>query len=392
MVLLASCIFLSNIGCLVAVGEADLGLEENEKDNRASGKCKWGYGLTGTNDGPDTWPKNCSPYCNGTSQSPVNIETKKAVEEDVGMIKLFHYDKMLWGNIQNNGKTLGFTPRSPNPYYYNPESINPSPPDLPPPYIEGGRLPMGERFEFHSFHWHWGSDPKKGSEHTINGKSYPLELHLVHVNTKYKDDLNKALSKKDGLAVLGVLYELVDEDDHTPSESTLDRILEQWKYSNNDEGCLEKARTKLNLRDMLPVDLWKYYYYNGSLTTPMCNEAVLWTVFWPGTLNVTKANLKDFNIARTNCTLGQQRYELTNNFRPTQPLNGRKIYTNKAPDCCVRKTVGGIDYVVEGVSKTKSDSKCMNNCIFTPIEKVAGPKNCFMAGNEPVESCEKPKP
>jgi len=387
MVLLASCIFLSNIGCLVAVGQADLGLEENKKGNRASDKCKWGYVL---DDGPDTWPKNCSPYCNGTSQSPINIETKNAVEEDVGMIKLFHYDKMIWGNIQNNGKTLGFTPYSP-PYFHNPESINPFPDHPPlPPYIEGGRLPKGERFEFHSFHWHWGSDPSKGSEHTINGKPYPLALHLVHVNMKYKDDLNKALSKKDGLAVLGVLYELVKEDDHTPSESSLDMLLKDWKY-HDPVGCNKPGRTnEFKLRDMLPLDLWKYYYYNGSLTTPTCNEAVLWTVF-PHTLNVTQANLDEFNSAIVNCSSEFNR-PLTNNFRPPQPLNGRKVYTNKVPDCCVRKTVGSIDYVVEGVSDGKSDPKCLNNCIFTPIKKVAGPKNCFMAGSQPVGSCEKPKP
>ena len=63
------------------------------------------------------------------------------------------------------------------------------------------------RYEFAQFHWHVGSVSTQGSEHTIDGKEYPAELHFVHFNKKY-GDIGTAVSKSDGLAVLGFFYEV----------------------------------------------------------------------------------------------------------------------------------------------------------------------------------------
>ena len=40
--------------------------------------------------------------------------------------------------------------------------------------ISGGGLP--ESFLFEQFHLHWGESNANGSEHTVNGKSYPAEV------------------------------------------------------------------------------------------------------------------------------------------------------------------------------------------------------------------------
>jgi carbonic anhydrase len=60
----------------------------------------------------------------------------------------------------------------------------------------GGGLPG--TFLLDQMHFHWGS------EHTINGRRYGLELHLVHHDNRYPS-LKEAAGAKRGLAVLGVL-------------------------------------------------------------------------------------------------------------------------------------------------------------------------------------------
>jgi carbonic anhydrase len=50
----------------------------------------------------------------------------------------------------------------------------------------------GLRFDLLQFHFH------SSSEHTLNGKSYPLEVHFVHANTQ-----TPGVTK---LAVWGILF------------------------------------------------------------------------------------------------------------------------------------------------------------------------------------------
>lgn len=53
---------------------------------------------------------------------------------------------------------------------------------------------------------------------------YPLELHIVYFNTKY-DNVDKAISEADGLAVMAVLFEISEEGD--PFLSTLTTKIEE---------------------------------------------------------------------------------------------------------------------------------------------------------------------
>ena len=50
-------------------------------------------------------------------------------------------------------------------------------------------------------------EDSQGSEHTIDGKKYPMEVHLVHWNKKY-GTVEEAMKHPDGLAVIGFMYEV----------------------------------------------------------------------------------------------------------------------------------------------------------------------------------------
>ena len=63
-----------------------------------------------------------------------------------------------------------------------------------------------------------------------------------------------------------------------------------------------------------------YYFYEGSLTTPDCDEIVQWFVF-KHTIEVPQAYLDDLR----NIEMDGDGNLLTFNFRDTQNLNNRQV-------------------------------------------------------------------
>ncbi|XP_038670035.1 carbonic anhydrase 4-like isoform X2 [Scyliorhinus canicula] len=178
--------------------------------------------------------------------------------------------------------------------------------------IKGGNLP--NTYKAVQFHFHWGTDSHPGSEHTIDGEQYPMELHIVHQNEKYTS-FSEALNYDDGLAVLGFLFEESSE-----KNSKITDFIDMLKYVPypGNKTWLEPFPLSKIIPD---EELHKYYRYRGSLTTPTCNQVVIWTVF-EETIPISKSQLNAFS---ENLYFSDSKH-MKLNFRPVQNLNDRAVY------------------------------------------------------------------
>jgi carbonic anhydrase len=255
----------------------------------------WGYhNNAGT--GPDQW-KNDFPDCGGAMQSPINVVTKYAVSDR--NLEPFNFSDYLVTDdvhlkLENVGGHTAEVVLSGNPVY-----------------LDQGGLPA--RYILEQFHFHWGFNDSRGSEHSIDGKFAPLEVHFVHRQERFPS-LSAAASKPFGLAVIAFLFKVGKAN---PKYGVLIENLAKIPNAN-DEAELESFQ----IVDLLP-QTFDYYRYQGSLTTPPCSESVIWTLA-AEPIEISIEQLEQFRSLRD-----ENQDQLVDDFRPIQKLNHRTVRTNK---------------------------------------------------------------
>lgn len=254
----------------------------------------WGYRQV---DGPESWRAHF-PTCGGAQQSPVALVTSTALTNATfEPFKFVNYD-LVPGNtfVMNTGHGVEVR-----------QACGAS--------VAGGNLTG--TYTFAQFHFHWGANDTSGSEHTVDGAAFPAELHLVHYREEHRS-LGKAIHQVRGVAVLSVLLRLAPDDNPLlqPIVSSLADI--------THPGNITTAPSPLPLNDVLPDNVDDFYRYEGSLTTPGCNEVVVWTVFREP-VSVSARQLQAFRRL-----VAADGTPLQDNFRPTQPLHGRHVYRSWA--------------------------------------------------------------
>ena len=83
--------------------------------------------------------------------------------------------------------------------------------------LSGG--PLASDYQIVQLHFHWGADDTQGSEHTLDGSSFPMEMHIVH--KKVGED--NFLEVEGGLAVTGFFFE-VDASDNAAIEPLVEAL------------------------------------------------------------------------------------------------------------------------------------------------------------------------
>ncbi|XP_021764927.1 alpha carbonic anhydrase 1, chloroplastic-like [Chenopodium quinoa] len=153
----------------------------------------------------------------------------------------------------------------------------------------------GETYKLKQMHWH------TPSEHRLNGVQYAAELHQVYV------------AADGSRSVVGILFEYGKPDPVlTMLKPQLDELAKEPCQDHERIVAIPRFDSRFLRRRPR-----KYYRYPGSLTTPPCDENVIWNV-----ITKVKSISKD-QVEALKAPLCEA--NKIKNARPAQPLNGRRV-------------------------------------------------------------------
>lgn len=231
-----------------------------------------------------TLDKKFAACSDGKQQSPIDINTRTAKKSKAKLQFDYHMTSPVSltedaaemvkvsggsGMRSDNGHTVQFT-------FVHPDK-------------EESIIFNGEKYRLQEGHFH------TPSEHRLNGKQFPLEIHLVHINKEGK------------AAAVGIF---VEEGQTNPGFTDLLSYLQKTPLKDQKKGT--PVDGKMDVSWFIPKNR-TYEMYMGSLTTPPCTEDLQWLVL-SQPVQASASQIK-----------AMQALIPVPNSRPLQPLNGRVV-------------------------------------------------------------------
>lgn len=146
------------------------------------------------------------------------------------------------------------------------------------------------------------------SEHTVDGVRFPMEMQLLHT------------APGGAVVIVALLFKHGDEN------AFLAQFAPRLPRKAADEaGSVPQALGALDPALLGLRGLDRYYSYSGSLTTPPLTEGVTWII----PTAVAEASAAQLGGISGLVASSLRRAPLQGNCRPTQQLNGRKVFLSQ---------------------------------------------------------------
>ena len=176
----------------------------------------------------------------------------------------------------------------------------------------------GVQFHFHS-----------PSEHTIDGREFDLELHIVH-KLMYTQKNQEEIFNNFRYAVTGVMFDVPKNlaalnESQKQNMEFFDTFM--TAICEHEHPFNSQVKDGIDLEALMSrVDRQKRWIYRGSFTTPPLLEGVLWNVI-DDIQYIKPETLKLFLERKPNHPRGDRRCNHCHgNNRSLAPLNDRTVY------------------------------------------------------------------